>query len=292
MPSHSARARRARRACLRRAAPPRARRSRRMPRAAPPRARPRPAAPPPRAAALDRGARLGQLRVELLDPVAARGSASGASGVSVSARHCSAVSSSCASASVVPGVLAMASSRASTRPPRFCHSSSAAFLAASASSISCTRARARLATALFFALPATPSSSSRRSASDGGRVGGAFERRDARVLVVGLGRDGDELCLIGHARRPPRARSARRRRGAPRWRAPSRRESCRAPRCARCRAATTWRRFRTASDRSTHRARRRRRHRCPAGAIAMATSRSASSRRSDSSRSVRAIRAR
>ena len=51
--------------------------------------------------------------------------------------------------------------------------------AASASSISWTRARARLATDLFFARPAMPSSSSRRSASDGGR-----RRRRARAAVM------------------------------------------------------------------------------------------------------------
>ncbi len=105
-------------------------------------------------------------------------------------------------------------------PTRFCHSSSAAFFAASASSISWTRARARLADRLVLRASGDAVEQLATLGFGCRRVGGALEGGDARLLVVRLGGDGDELGLIGHARPPPRAQSARRRHGARRWRAP------------------------------------------------------------------------
>ena len=215
MPSHSARARSSSSsASSPRSASTRSQR-RRVPRAAPPRARPRPAAPPLRAAA-PRSRRATSASLALNR---ACRSASGASGVaSVERPPLLDRLVELRSASVVPGALGDArragparrspallplSSAASPRRFRLVHGS-------------CTMARARLATDLFFARPATPSSSARRSASDAVASAARSSAADAGVLVVGLGRDVQELRLVRSRAPPPRARSGRRRRGAPR----------------------------------------------------------------------------
>ena len=93
-----------------------------------------------------------------------------------------------------------ASTRARMPATRCCHCFERRLRAASASSIACTIARARFATALFFARVGQRLRACRARRPSAARPRRPLERGNAGVLVIGLERDVEELRRIGDAR--------------------------------------------------------------------------------------------
>ena len=104
------------------------------------------------------------------------------------------------SASDVPGAPAIASSRAITRPTRFCHSSCAGRSGRLGLVDRLHQDSGALGDRLVLGARGDAVEELATLDVGGRRFGGALEGGDAGVLVVRLGRDGDELGRIRHAR--------------------------------------------------------------------------------------------